>query len=57
MIPRPQHTAQHYPQIMVRFQRIVTLFSAAAKGKEGLRSLRPKPNALRSPRPKPNAPR
>ncbi len=35
MIPRPQHTAQHYLRIMVRFQRIVTLFfGGGQKGRE-----------------------
>lgn len=31
MIPRPQRAAQYYPQIMVCFQRIVTLLSGGGQ--------------------------
>lgn len=41
MIPRPQRAAQYYPQIMVCFQRIVTLLSGAAKGERAALSAPP----------------
>lgn len=46
MIPRPQRAAQYYPQIMVRFQRIVTLLSGGGqKGGGATLSAPPGPGA------------